>query len=242
MHHALRITGFALIGAAFAACGGSDSSGPAPGFECLGQLLPTTAPSSITVQGQTKGNVLSPTALPAVEIIVSRTGTDTLGADTSTTPGFYSVTIATGSAPVDGHLQLKKSGYLNTYAYPSRPLASDDTTNVLMITSSEFTTLAAVAGITPQAGKGFVGVVVKNCAGTTLAGAHVSSNPAGTVLYNVAGVPNSSASATADDGVAYIANVAAGNVTIMATASGHTLRQHIVNARADAITLTEIQP
>jgi hypothetical protein len=31
-------------------------------------------------------------------------------------------------------------------------------------------------------------------------------------------------------------------VTVMATASGHTLRQHAVNARADVITLTEIQP
>jgi len=47
---------------------------------------------------------------------------------------------------------------------------------------------------------------------------------------------------TSADGVAYIFNVAAGNVTVMSTASGHALRQHTVNARADVITLTEIQP
>jgi len=70
----------------------------------------------------------------------------------------------------------------------------------------------------------------------------VSSTPAGTVRYNAGGGPSSSATSTASDGIAYIANVTAGNVTVQANASGHTLRQHVVNARADVITLTEIQP
>lgn len=241
MHRATRTLPLALIAAAAAACG-SDSSGPAAGFECLGQPLPTTAPSAITISGQTKGNVLSQTALAGVEVIVSRTGSDTLAADTSSTPGLFSMTILTGGTPIDGHLQLKKSGYLATYAYPSRPLAVSDSQGVLMITSSEFSLLAAAAGITPQAGKGFIGVLVKDCTGAAITGATVSTTPAATVLYNVAGVPSSSAMSTADDGVAYIANVAAGNVTVMASVSGHTLRQHVVNARADAITLTQIQP
>ncbi len=81
-----------------------------------------------------------------------------------------------------------------------------------------------------------------NCAGTPIAGATVTSSPAGQVRYNAGGAPSSTANATADDGVAYIANVAAGNVTIQASAGGHTLRSHIVNARANAITLTQIQP
>jgi len=42
--------------------------------------------------------------------------------------------------------------------------------------------------------------------------------------------------------VVALREIAAGNVTVMATAGGNTLRQHIVNARADAITVTEIQP
>src|SRR5436190_21526004 len=52
-----------------AACG-SDSSGPAAGFECLGQALPTTAPASITASGETKYDVFPPKALSNVEIIV----------------------------------------------------------------------------------------------------------------------------------------------------------------------------
>ena len=237
----LKAGALVLIGIALAACGG-DSNGPDARFACLGATLPTTAPSVVTVSGQTKGNVLSQNALGGVEIIVSRTGTDTLGADTSDTPGRYSVTIATGGTPVSGHLQLKKSGYLPTFAYPSRPLFQDDTTNVLMITPSEFTALAAAASIAPTAGAGFIGLVVSDCQGNPLAGATVTSNPAATIRYNVAGFPNQTATSTAADGVAYIVNVTAGTVQINATASGHALRQVVVNARADAITLTEIQP
>jgi hypothetical protein len=241
MHRAIHTVSFALIAAGLSACG-KDSSGPTAGFECLGQPLPTTAPASITFMGQTKSGLLTQNALSGVEVIVSRTGTDTVGADTSSTPGRFSISFLTGGTPVDGHLQLTKSGYLSTYAYPSRPLVANDSVGVLMITSSEFTFVALAAGVTPVAGDGFIGVVVKNCAGTPLAGATVSSSPASTVKYNVGGAPSPSAVSTSADGVAYIANVAAGNVTVMASASGHTLRQHVVNARANAITLTEIQP
>lgn len=229
------------IGVFLAACG-SDSNAPDARFACLNDTLPTTAPAAITVSGTTEGNVLAPTALSGVEVIVSRTGTDTLGADTSNAPGRFSLSVATGGTPLDGHLQLKKSGYLPTFAYPARPMAANDSTNVLMVTSSEFAALAAAAGITPQAGKGFVGVIVQDCQGNPLANATVTSNPAGSIRYNAGGVPNPNVGSTAGDGIAYIANVTAGNVTIMATANGHTLRQHIVNARADAITLTQIQP
>ena len=224
-----------------AACG-SDSSGPGAGFECLGAALPTTAPSTITLGGQILGNALAPTALPGAEIIASRTGTDTLAADTSDTPGFYSLSISTGGTPIDGFLRVSKSGYITTYAYPSRPLAVNDTTNVLVITSNEFTLLSNAVSVPHTPGDGTIGIVVRDCNGTPLTGATVASNPPGVIKYNAAGAPSSSATSTYTDGVAYIFNVAAGNVTIMGTANGHALRQHVVNARADVITLTEIQP
>ncbi len=226
-----------------AACG-NDSSGPGAGFECLGAALPTTAPATITVSGQIKQSALAPTALPGAQVLASRTGTDTLAADTSDTPGFYSLTITTGGTPVDGHLRITKSGFLPTYAYPSRPLAANlANNNVLAITSTEFGILGTAVGESHTAGNGFIGVVVKDCNGTTLANATVSTSPAaGAVKYNFGGGPSTTATMTSADGVAYVFNVPAGNVTVMATAGGHTLRQHVVNARADVITLTEIQP
>src|SRR5712691_5216894 len=242
MHRATRTVPFTLIAAGLAACSGN-SSGPAAGFECLGQALPTTAPAVITVAGQVRKNALQPTALGGAYVFAFRTGdTTTLVADTSNTPGFYSLSITTGGTPVNGYVRATDSAHITTYAYPAVPLAGDATENVLMITSSEFSFLAAAAGVNPVAGDGFIGIIVKDCAGTALAGATVSSSPAGTVRYNAGGVPSSSATSTASDGIAYIANVAAGNVTVQANASGQTLRQHVVNARANAITLTEIQP
>jgi hypothetical protein len=224
------------------ACGG-DSSSPDAAFACLGAALPTTAPATITIGGQVLGNALAPTALPGAEVLGLRTDIDTLDRDTSSTPGFYSLTFATAGTPVNGFLRVTKSGHLPTYAYPARPIAANDTTNVLAITSLEFGILGTAVGESQQTGNGFIGVVVRDCTGTPLANATVQTSPAaGAVKYNAAGAPSSTATVTAADGVAYVFNVAAGNVTVMATASGHALRQHVVNARADVITLTEIQP
>jgi hypothetical protein len=232
-----------LIAAGLAACG-SDSSGPGAGFECIGQPLPTTAPALVNLTGTVRSNVLSPVPVVGAFVYAFRSGDTThLAGDTTDTPGRYSADITTGGTPVDGYLAVSDSGHhINTYAYPPVPLASSGTQDVLMISSTEFTILAGAAGVTPVAGDGFIGIVVKNCAGTPIQGATVTSNPPGTVRYNVGGVPSASAVSTNTDGVAYIANVTAGNVTVQASAGGNTLRQHVVNARANAITLTEIRP
>ena len=242
MHRGRHALPLGLI-AALAACG-SSSSGPAAGFECIGQALPTTAPPLINITGQVTSNVLSPTPVHGASVVAFRTGdTTTLASAITNTPGNYSLAITSGGTPVDGYLRVTDSSHhIDTYAYPAVPLAGDATKNVLMVSSSEFSVLAAAAGITPVAGDGFIGVVVKNCAGTAIAGATVTSTPAGTVRYNVGGVPSSTAMSTAVDGVAYIANVAPGNVTVQSNAGGYTLRQHVVNARPNVITLTEIQP
>jgi hypothetical protein len=229
-------------GIVLAACGG-DSQGPDARYACLGQALPTTAPPLITITGQVT-DIVSHGPVSSAPISAFRTvdTTTTLAADTTNTPGFFILSITTGGAPVDGYLRVTDSSYLSTYAYPAQPLRADTVNNISMVTPTEFSLLAAAAGIMPQAGDGFIGIVVKDCTGAAVAGATVSTTPAGTVLYNAAGVPSSTASSTAADGIAYIANVTAGDVTVQANAGGHTLRQHVVNARADAITLTEIRP
>src|SRR5712691_11292052 len=57
------------------------------------------------------------------------------------------------------------SGRITTYAYPARPITRDTIDNISMVTPAEFSLLAAAAGITPQAGKGFIGVLVNDCTG-----------------------------------------------------------------------------
>ena len=196
MHRSLSALPVALLAVWLTAC--SDSGGPDARFACLGDTLPSTAPSTIHITGRISSNALNPTALGGAEVLASHTGTDTL--------------------------------------------AADAVNNVLLITSSEFAFLAGLVGVTPVAGDGFIGVIVNDCQGNPIAGATVTTTPAGTYRYNSGSTPSSTATSTSADGVAYVANVTAGNVTVQANASGHALRQHIVNARADAVTLTEIQP
>ena len=242
MLRSIRVVPPALIAIALAACS-SSSSGPSVGFECIGQALPTTAPATIAVTGQINSNALSPSPQPGAVVSAFRTGdTTTLATATSNTPGFYTLQVLTGGAPVDGYLRVTHSGHIDTYGYPSRPLAADAVDNVLLITSSELGALGTIVGVPQTAGNGFMAVIVQDCSGTPLAGATVTTTPAGTVRYDAGSGPSATATSTSTDGVAYVFNVTPGNVTVHATASGHTLRQHVVNARADAVVLTQIQP
>jgi hypothetical protein len=237
MRHALL--GLTIL---IAACG-DDSSGPPAGFGCLGAALPTTAPALVSVNGQIRANALAPNALSGAIVTALRVGaTDTLAVDTSDTPGMYSVSITTGGVPVNGYLKVTHSGQLDTYAYPAVPLAGNLTTNVLMPTSNELSFLGTAVGVTQSVDSGFIGVIVKDCLGATVAGATVSTTPPGRVKYNSGSTPSQTATATSTDGVAYVFNTAPGDVTVRASFGGMQLRQHVVTARAGTVTLTEIQP
>jgi len=239
---ALHVIASLCIAAALAACSNSSTGLPA-GFQCSGQPLPTTAPALVNVSGSVE-DIISAAAISGASVKAFRVGdTTTLASTTTTTPGAYAVSIASGGTPVNGYLHVNDGGtHMDAYVYPAVPLATDLTETVKMVTSSEFAVFAAAAGITPVAGDGFIAVVVTDCQGATVGGATVTSTPAGTVRYNVAGTPSSTASVTAADGIAYIANVAPGDVTIKATAGGVTMRQHVVTAYANSVTLTAIQP
>lgn len=230
------------VAAGLAACGNS-STGLPSGFQCSGQPLPMTAPALVNVSGSVQ-DIISSSAISGASVKAFRVGdTTTLASTTTTTPGAYSVGITSGGTPVNGYLHVSDGGtHMDAYVYPAVPLATNLTEDVKMVTSSEFAVFAAAAGITPVAGDGVIVVVVTDCQGAYVSGATVTSTPAGTVRYNVAGTPSSTATVTSADGIAYIANVAPGDVTIKATASGVTMRQHVVGAYANAVTLTAIQP
>lgn len=230
----------------FAACG-KDSTGNGGGntgpYRCLGDPLPTTATATVTVNGTITHSVLTPAPDSGAKVRAFKTGTvAALDSATTGANGLYSITLTTGGTPVDGYIQVTKSGYLDTYGYPAQPLTANATQSVLLLTSSEFTTLSGFAGATHVAGKSTIAVVVQNCDGQPIAGAMVTSTPAGTVRYNSSGAPSSSATSTSADGVAYILNVDAGDVQVSASGGGHTLRAHTVNARADALVITAITP
>jgi hypothetical protein len=228
---------------AVAACGGDGGTGPTGAFDCLGEPLPTTAANPITVSGQAQAGAFSPTALTSALVTAFATGTaESLAVDTTDAGGLYSLTVATGGVPLNGYVRFQKGGYITTYGYPAVPLVASAIQNVLVPTATEIDVLELATDVTQPAGKGFIGVVVVDCAGDPIQGATVSTNGGGTVRYNAGTTPSSTATSTAADGVAYVFNVTPGDVIVSATGGGHVLRAHTVNARADAVTLTEVMP
>ncbi len=226
------------------ACGGDKSTTGTPGpFDCLGQPLPTNAPNSVIVTGVVRAGALAPTARAGAVVKGFKTGTAiALDSTTSDASGNYTLTLATGGVPIDGYVQVRDSGYIDTYGYPPLPLSANASESVLLITTGDLTALSGFTGVTQTAGKGAIAVVVADCNGTPIAGATVSTNPAGTVRYNSGGLPSSSATSTASDGVAYVFNVTAGDVVVSAVSGANALRSHTVNARADVVTLTGVTP
>ncbi len=221
------------------------STGTGAGFECVGAPLPTTAPAMVLLGGTTTTAGLSgqmPLATVSIELFE---GTSTTPAKTATSDaqGLYSVMVATSGAPVDGYVHGTKATYIDSYLYPPAPIAADvSNAKLLLITAGTFNLLQTFASVTQTAGNGFMGIVVNDCNGMPVTGATVSTVPAGTVRYNSGGIPSNTSMVTDTDGVAYVFNVPAGDVTVQASAGGNTLRAHVVNARADVLTTTVVQP
>jgi len=221
-------------------------------FFCAGKPLPTTAPATVVVSGSTEQITLGgATPLDGVVVTAYDGGGSSIATATSDTAGAYAVSLTTGGAPLDGYLVGHKDGgsstYMDTYLYPPAPLAADTAQGrILMLTSGSggtFGTLQSLAGVTQAPGKAFIGVVIADCNYQPIAGATIVSPPAGsTVIYSSGGLPSSSATSTATDGLAYIFNVPPGTVTINANTGTMDLRAHDLDARADVITTTAVQP
>jgi len=210
------------------ACGKSSTAPTVTGYECLGQAYPTSAPASITVSGAVADFINGPVA--GVTVYAFKTGTaGPIDSATTDAGGAFSMTVSTGGTPLDGYLKATKTGYLDTYAYPSAPLPASATISVPVVTSGEFSILATQAGASPVAGKGSLGLRPVNCAGAAVTGATVTTS--------------SGTSPFADgQGDFFVFNAAPGNVDVGATFQSRTFHGHTIVAVADAVTITIIAP
>jgi hypothetical protein len=110
----------------------------------------------------------------------------------------------------------------------------EDANNVVVATVSQdlidLVINPALANPDQDPAKGGIGVLVTDCLGNPLAGAVVTTNPAGTqVLYrNAAGEPDPTATATGPDGIGIVFNVPPGNVVVDAGYQSYDMRQHTI--------------
>ena len=252
---------------AMTACGGSSShpdasaadahvgpDAPPPDattpFGCLGLPLPTTAPATVTVSGKTEEiKNLATQGLGGVAVKAFKSsGGAAIASLTSGTDGTYAISIPTGGTPLDGYVMghhdpVGSSTYLDTYLYPPHALVGDsDQGVILMLTSDTLGLLTGVAGVTQDPAKGMIGMVVADCNGMPLAGAKVTTEPMGTVVYDSGSLPSSSATMTDTDGRAYVFNVTAGSVVVHAKVGSMDLRAVTLDARAGVVTTCAIEP
>jgi hypothetical protein len=232
-----------LFVAAVAACGGGgggggdDSSVDASGSNVPNMIKVSGVASEIGIGGRT------PVANVTIEAYRNGAEPAVVASATTDAAGKYTVTIATNGVALDGYLLAKHNPHKNTYLYPPGPLAADtDTATVLLLTTSTFDTAGALAQVSQEPGKGWIGIIVVDAANNPIEGATISSSPAGVVRYNGAnGLPSRTATATGADGVGYVFNVAAGTVMVSANKAGSTFHAHDILARADQVTTTVIQ-
>jgi hypothetical protein len=171
---------------------------------------PPIVPQMITISGKTTERGLSgETNVAGVTLALYSVSNEStpMTMTTSGAQGDFTLMVTTNGMPLDGYLLATKSGYVDLYMYGTGPFIGDFTdANLNMITPGNKDFLSSLAGGNQMAGKGLIGLQVRDASGNPVAGATVSSSPAsGAYKYTGSnGLPDSGATATSADGVAFI--------------------------------------
>ena len=236
-----------------AACGGSGGNGDSPGTD--GSMTadakvfldaPPVVPQMISIGGIASERSISGETVVAgvtMALYASSNETTPIAMATTAADGKYMIMATTNGTPIDGFIKATKSGYVDLYMYPASPFITDEMdAGVNMMTPSNKDFLNSLAGGNQMAGKGMIGLQIRDAGGNPVEGATISSTPAsgGYRYTNSSGLPSANATATAADGVAFMFNVPSGSVTVTATKAGKTFKAHAVLARADKFTTTSV--
>ena len=240
-------TSIALI--LIAACGGggsgnsTDGGGSGSNMPADARIFldaPPTVPAMITISGTALDSGQS-TSVPLAGATISllKTSDDSvLATMTSAADGKYSLPVTTNGLVVDAYITASKSGYAPAAAFPAAPFEADTTTaDSNLITSGNYTALTGFSG--QQPGKGFAVVEILDSNQMPVAGAKVSSTPAGTYKYLQNSLPTGTTS-TDTTGTAFCVNLTPGMVTLSATMSGAVFKSHAIKALPDTFTSTVV--
>jgi hypothetical protein len=220
----------------------SDGDAGVDPFGCLGQPLPTTAPATVRIQGVVDNANFMAIAGATVDAFVG-SAVASAGTATSAADGTFAIDLTSGGVPVDAYVRGTKAGFFDTYYYPASPIAvSPIGFTVQLIDTPTFVAFSMLAGATPDPLKGSMLVLVADCTGTTVAGATIGIDPAGSLVYLRNRLPAPAATNTDSTGAAVVFNVPPGQVTVSAAVGAMTLRSHVVTVRANTVTRTSVRP
>jgi hypothetical protein len=222
------------------ACGGDDGGSSTPDAA-------SNVPAMITISGEaTKREGITETAAAGAVVAAYKSSDPSTPVAMTTTDanGMYTMTFATGGAPLDGYLKATLAGFLDLYLYPPRPLVADfDGASLNIINQSTLDLMHTICQASADPAKSVIAVLVADAAETAIAAAKVSANPAaGKYCYNGSnGLPDSAGTMTVADGIAYMLNAPVGEVTVSAMTTGSAFGSHKVTVRAGTFTTTVIQ-
>lgn len=213
----------------------------APDLVCREQVLPTMADATVSLSGRVVDAMGM--GLPGV-MLRPRVGSQNLNPTMSDVDGTFFYTHDTNGVPRVEQLDATFAGYLDLRFYPPVPVAKTlENLELHMMTAADAQRYASAAGVTLDPAKGMIVVSVVDCNTSPLVGGTVSTSPRGPdVRYFVDGTPSPDATTTDDSGLALIANVNAAAVTVTGSYEGTSLRSHDVNALANAVIETALQP
>jgi hypothetical protein len=205
---------------------------------------PDSAVRLVTLSGRT----LNPSdfmPVPGVTMALQNlTGTVIAGPVTSSDNGGFGFPLNTNATPVkDVYFTGEATGRIKTYFTPPRPITADLEVEFTMLSTMQRDELALGAiGQAFTAGTGAVLLEVKDCEGVPIENATVTSEPMGVVRYFEGIFPSTTRPSTDAGGVALVANLPVGTVSITATIDDDSFAPRTLLIDADAITRTVIQP
>lgn len=214
-------------------------------YSCFGAPPPTTADLFVRLQGDTIDPLERKPLAGVMVSFLDRNMSTIDGPITTDVNGGFAFTLPTNGTPVDGlYFAATASDRIPTFLALSRPVTQDDLTIEYAVLSTMQASSVAVGalGMPFTQGSGSVFVTVRDCNDQPISGATVASVPAGTVRYFDAVQPSMTRTATDGGGVALVANLPPGNVTLTVTADDRTFPARTVIAVADSFIQTIIQP
>ena len=211
-------------------------------YSCVGQPAPTTAPEFVHIRGVTADPELM-MPIPGVTVTLQQNG-QLLNSTTSDAMAGFSFMLYTGKQPVGGlDLYAKGPGLIDSHFIPPRPVSGDLDVSLGLLSTQEQMVLAGDSGVTFTPGMGSVLLNAQDCNGQGLPGATITPPAAGgTVVYFNGIIPSKTATQTDDGGVALVANLAPGTVTLTAQVDGKTLTSSPILVSPDAFSIVALRP
>ncbi|HEY5936634.1 MAG TPA: carboxypeptidase-like regulatory domain-containing protein [Kofleriaceae bacterium] len=228
---------------ALAACTYPEKQFAGP-YSCLGDPPPSSADPLVTLRGVAV-NPSDQMPLAAMSVSLKDRNLNAIdGPITTDATGAFQFSLSTSGIPVDRvYLNATGSGRVPTYYAPPRPLTESLQLGLGVISIMQGESLALGAlGMPFTAGTGAVLFTIADCNDKPIASATVTSNPTGAIRYFNGVQPSMTAAATDAGGVAMVANLPPGPVSLTVTVNGMTFPARSFTVVADSFVQTLLTP